>query len=712
MFANGFEKINFSIKSEIVSFAKSFCGKYLAVLFRNSIHIYSLINNSFPKLDEYTRDESSIQSKNFNHWIQWISLDTIVIGTQTGHLIFIRINNKEAVNENSSNIIESVNSIDITDKIITAHSSAFGALVITTPGPIIHFISPSGEILSSLSFTVAQSDYSSQIPGIIRQIDINSPISLFVFSDGKVAHSKLKEQSIIDKKPILIEFFPMINDVSKAFFSSNKNFIVFLTFNGVLMRMFTSTNEITVICDECSIFHITHDSFHIISLSPKGMLSIWSNRTDHLSKTQLKIDSQNSNQTSELISNSSFTLDFVASEIDIYGYRLFCATSHSQEAFSISFAITNMSKPSLMFCTPTYVIIPPTKVTISSPIDMFESGYPLKYVAYLPEKKNTAVAGRKYFSLFTNDSKSWKIVKDENNFCRALWSIYSNCFISVVFNFEESRYHLFLLSSDFLSLIDSIKLDGNFIDYDNYGNCFAVGTSTSVTTYKVVYFNQMSLKITKLHKYENLPYYEKVILFHNSRTVLILTLDKQLIELTSNEVLIEGVTSVIICKENDLIFIVAHGHQFAYYYPEKSLIRLDIKTPGIIVDGLSLYIIPDYYEFGKFELETYEYLPQVIFHFIDQPNVMFDIVKAFSATNNYSISVSHTMNLAFKAGKFESFNAMLDKLGDAKITFLFISLFNVDSEFVPKIKELLPSCDELIKKYPDLSEQIKGIYAK
>lgn len=696
MYVNGFEKINFSIQSEVISFAKSICGKYLAVLFSDSIQIYSLINFNFPKLGEYTRNEQSIRSKNSNHWIQWISLETIVIGTKTGHLIFIKINNNDTENNDLSNIIENTISVDIVDKIITSHSAAFGALVISTPGPYLHFISPTGEILSSLSFSVSQS----KIPTIISHTDINDSSSIFVFSDGTVAHSKLKEHEVIAKKDISLEFFPMINEISTAKLSNNKNFIIFQTFKGNLIRMFTSTQEIAYICEDSSLFQITNDSHYIISLSANGILSIWSNIIDHQTKTSLKFDMQEQN-----------SLNFISSEIDIYGYRLFCSVSNSKEAFVITFALANLSKPSIMFCTPTHVIIPPTKVTIYAPTDMLKNGYPLKYVSYLPEKKNIAIAGRKYFSLYSNKSGSWSMVKDEKTVCRALWINEMNSFLSVVFNCEESRYFLYLLSSDISSILDSVKLDGTFIDYDCLGNYFVIGTSSSISIYRVMMINGTTTKVAKMHDFLNPPSFEKVVLLHNFQSVAVLTSNKELIEFPSKEVLIEGVTSVLICREDDLLLIVAHGHQFAFYYPEKALIRLQNKMPGVVVDGLSVYKMPDFYEFGKFDLEVDEFLPYVIFHFIDDQEIMLKIVKSFLATSNISICVSHAMNLAFKAGNFDSFNEMLNNLGDIKMTFFLIALFNVDAEFADKIKELLPPPDELITKYPDVEEQIRGIYS-
>lgn len=708
MYANGITKINFSIQSEIISFAKSFCGKYLAVLFSNSLQIFSLVNINFPKLGEFTRDEESIRSKNSNHWIQWISLENIVIGTKTGHLIFLKLNNNnDTENEDLSNIVENVASVDIVDKIITSHSTAFGALIISTPGPYLHFISPSGEILSSLSFSILQSTTpSSQIPSIIKQIEINDPISIFVFSDGTVAHSKLKEHEIIEKKDILIDFYPMMNNISTANLSSTNNFIIFQTFKGSLIRMFASTQEITYICEDSSLYHITHDSNYVTSLSADGTLSIWSNHTNHLTTTKIKFE------LSEMITQDQISLNFISSEIDLYGYHLFCSVSNSKSAFIITFALVNHSKPTLMFCMPTHVIIPPTKVTIYAPTDMLKNGYPLKYVSYLPEKKNISVAGRKYFSLYSSKTGSWSMVKDESTICRSLWSNDNNSFISVVYNSKERCHFLFLLSSDIFSILDSVKLDGTFIDYDSIGNYFVIGTSTSISIYRVIVINGSTMKIAKLHEFHYFDSFEKVLLFHNFQKVAVLNSSKELIELPSNDVLIEGVTSVLSCREDDLFLIVAHGNQFAFYYPEKELIRLQNKMPAIIIDGLSLYKMPVSYEFEKFDLDVDEFLPQIIFHFIDDHDVMLKIVRSFLSTSNISICVSHAMNLAFKAGKFDSFYKMLIDLGEVKMTFLLIALFNVDAEFVDNIKKLLPPPDELVAKYPDIEEQIRGIYSK
>lgn len=689
MIGIGLESFLLPTQSNIISFTKSRCGKYLAILCNNSLQIHSLIKKDFEKLSEFVCDGSN-NEKRFYHWIQWISLNQIAFGTQSGYITFLTIENQ---------ITGSINEIKYFNfnQMLTAQSASFGALVLATSGPLIHFISPNGELLSTLSLI---SENEKPIPIIIRQINIKDNQALFVFVDGRVAlANNLKQKEVIEKQPISIQFMEFLNNVSSAIFSDNKKYIIVLTFDGMLMQIRVSTLQISIISDDCSLFHITRDSSFIVALSPNGKMTTWSNKTGH--STNIMIDFASCNK--------SKTLNFVTSEIDFYDNRFFCATSNSNQVFIISYAKINHIFPSLLFHTSISLFVPTTNVTVAAPIDLIEFGYPVMHSAYLSSKKNIVISGRKYFALYCNSSNQWHFVKDEKYFCRTIWA-HKDHFLSVVFDHQNLQYILLLMSSDNLAILSIIVLDGVFINCDDRGDFFAVGTSTEIIVCRIFREN-MQYNIVCIYKYTNPVPYDELILLHNNRNVLLLSNNNELIELPSNTMIIESASYVAIAKEIDLLFIIINGKQFAMYYPEKSLIRLNNKIPGILVDNLLLMRFPNSYSIGNFAFEVDEFLPQVLFFFIDKLNIMVDLVHAYLGTNNISIAISHAMNLAFKDNKFDEFNLMLDHFHNVKETFLLIALFNVDDEYVPIIKSLLPPPKELITKYPNVAQQIEGIYS-
>ncbi|OHT17415.1 hypothetical protein TRFO_12371 [Tritrichomonas foetus] len=673
MYVSGLEKLDFSYQAEIISFSKSHCGKYLGVLFRNALQIRSLTQINLPLIDSYLRDDASLRAGGFNHWIQWINSNNLVIGTQTGHLLFLYLDQNGKIIETNAIIL---------GKIITAHSSVFGALVLATSGPNLHFISPQGDILSSLSFPLS-------VPVIIRQIDISDPLAVLTFSDGAAAQITLKQSDIIEQKPVSISFLP-VPEISSASIGINKSCIALQTFKGSLIRI-SKSQEITYICDDCSLYQTTRDFLYFISLAANGTISIWSSKTGQLSKTQLDFP----------FLAEATNPSLITSEIDINGLRFFCATS--SEAYVITFSVIDNLSPSLLFHTPTHVIIPTTNVTIAVPDDMNEIGYPLHSVAYSADQKKTAIAGRRCFAIYSENTAKWHLVKDEVNLCRALW-YHHPFFLSVVFDYETPVYKLLLLSAEDFSVIDAGLLEGIFIGFDNNETHFLVATSHSISIFEIT----KAPKIILVKRYVSEHSFDQVLLYHNNENVAILTTDKELIELPSNNILIEGVSSATMCREIDMFLVVAHGQQFALYNQE--LIR--IGTPSVLVDGITAYILPKEYKFKEFSLIQGEFLPQVMFHFLDQPEIVEKLLRSFLRTRNISLAVSRALDLAFDANKYDSFNIIFENLGEAKYTLLIIALFNVSPQYQNRIKALLPPVDQLLVKFPNIADQIKGVYSQ
>ena len=714
MYATSCEKRDISFDSEIVALSKSHCGKFLGILSRKSVEIRSLIQINLPLIDAFQRKAKSMKKGGFNHWIQWVNSNSLAVGTQSGYVFFISLDDNGKIKETKNMIFKDV---------ITAHSSVFNALVIATTGPKLYFISPQGEIVSNIAFK-------GEVPVIIRDMGICESLAVFAFSDGTAAYCQMKESCIVNHRPLSVEFLPA-SDVSSVMLENNKSLIALQTFKGMLMSISAQNelHELAVICDNSSLFKPTRDFSFLVSLAADGALSVWSNKTKRISTTKLDF--------SAFIDPSNpKPLNFIASEIDLYGLRYFIATESM--VFEITFAICDNYSPSLLFHTPTYIVVPTTNVTIYAPFEMVSNGYPLHSVAYAPDLRKTAIAGRKCFALYTESSNSWHLVKDQNNLCRALW-YHKKYFVSVVFDFENTQYRVLLINPSDFTVIDGGILDGAFIDYDNKQSHFAIATSNSISIFRIDDIpyqpNQLnpsnlqnqqvppdqqapqnpraqpsiptsSSKIVLTKQYE-VPRVEQIVLYHNNQTVAALTSEKELVEYPSKKVLMEGVSFVDICKEIDMLAVIAHGQQFVVY--NGTIIRIN-SDPGLILDGANILSLPKEYQCGKFEFQQHSFLMNVIIAFLDQPQTLHTIISAFITSRNIVTTMALSINLALKIGKFDPILNELNNFPEAKTSFLLIALLTSDDQNIETIKSNLPSPQYLLQQFPNFAPQIRHVY--
>jgi hypothetical protein len=182
MFAAGWAELRHGADSQIVSLAKNPSGRLLAVLFRASVRLFDLHSASPVKLSEYSCPDLPA-----NHWLQWADDSCLIVGTQTGHLVFLSVNSDGLFNQDLPVIF---------DRPISAISTFYGALVLATPGPFLEFVSPSAHMISALPIL---------LPNDIRAIDISGRSAVFVCSDGNAFRTTLSQTDVMEEKALIIE---------------------------------------------------------------------------------------------------------------------------------------------------------------------------------------------------------------------------------------------------------------------------------------------------------------------------------------------------------------------------------------------------------------------------------------------------------------------------------------------------------------------------
>ena len=669
MFVASFEKIDLGTTSEIVSFAKSSCGKFLCVVFRDCVQIRDLNSRRLGLLFELHQDEDYLKSNGFNHWIQWIGSSCVTVGTQAGHVLFLHLDTWGKIVETKSVSL---------GFIVTAHASAFRALIVATTGPSLCFVSPDGDVLSTLAFSCGS------VPVLVRSIDVVEPFVGVTFSDGVCVKAVLTESDVIAGKAL--DMVPLdIKDVATLKISSNHKFVAGLCFTGYLVKL-SFSGELLVINENASLFQLTRDGRYIISLEANGYLNVWSSQTMRNSRTKIDFPGL----------DAASNPNFITSELDLNGLCLFCGTSN--EMFSIIFASGNSTIPSLIYHTPTCVVVPTTNTTIAAPQDMIANGYPVMSVTYCPSNKSTVLASRKCFAIHVGSQ--WHLVNDSNNLCRALW-YQCGCFVTVVFDVMNSMYKLLLLRKEDLVVISEAQLHG-FLCCDKFGNRIAIGASQSVTFFEIV---DGHLRLVR--RVNNLKPFDQVILVDGDDAYMILTHDNELVHMPDDHTLMESVSSVYYASSG-LIFVVSHGQQFILF--DDKVIR--IGTPATHIEGLSMYIAPSEYTVGQFNWEVAEFLPVVLDHFLGEPDRMEHLVNSYLRTSGITLAVAHALERALDAEKFDLFNEFLNRTDGARDTYLIVSLFEVKKRYVPVVQHLLPPYDILITKFPQLRTQLQQIYGK
>ena len=669
MFVSSFDRIDLGTTSEVVSFSRSNCGNFICVLFRDSVQIRDLNSRRLSPLLDFRESEGGSVPSNFNHWCEWINEGCLAVGSQTGRVSFLNLDAwGKLLNTHSLTL----------DSIITAHTSMFGALILATPGPEIQVISPTGEVLSRLSFRNVS------MPLLVRNLDAAAPLLCVTFTNGTCGKVIVTEDDLLQEKELEVTPFG-ITDVAAARVSFDKSFIVLLTFSGSLMKM-CENGEIVVVNENASQFQITKDGIHIVSLEANGGLNIWSSQTMRNSRTRIDFpflcDTKNPN--------------FITSELDFYGLRYFCGTS--KDMFVVVFAAASQGIPSLIYHTPTTVIVPTTKTTIAAPQDLIAAGFPLLFVAYSPSNKATVLAGRKGYAIH-RDSQ-WHLVNDADNLCRALW-YQCGYFVSVVFDVTRPQYKLLLLNKDELVVVFEAQISGAFVCCDKYQNKIAIGTPQSVFFYEISDSRLMLIK-----RFDELPAFHHVSVLNAECEFLLVTHDKELLQMPKNDVLMEGVTRVHVASESGLIFAVSHGQEFVLC--DDRIIRLGKAATHI--EGLSRYITPSEYRVGEFNWDVGDFLPDVFDILLTEPDRMEQLLNAYLKTNGITIAVAHSLERALDAKKFDLFNDFLNRMENARETFLIVALFQVKRQYAPIIKHLLPPYDQLLTKFPQLRTQLQQMY--
>ena len=681
MFAVNVEKIKLTSTSEIVQISRSVCGKFLAIITRNCLIIKNLISKDFDQISNFLRDDDSMSKYGYNHWLEWMNNSFLAVGTQAGHIFIFSLSEEGKIISHSSFHFP---------HFITTHSACYSALVLAQTGPLLSFISPDGEVRSTITFDV-------EVPSIIRHIDISENIASFTFSDGSICLCSFKQGDIIKQQKLKPIFLPM-KDVAQTLIC--RDFLILQTYNESIIRTTLSldkekqSNELTFISENASIFQSLRDCSNIITLASNGILSIWNSKTMKQSKTCIDLESLDIKEQ-----------DFIASEIDSNGLRLFCTTI--DKIICINFAQTDQRLPSELFHTCNSIINAETGQVISVSVDFLQTGYPLSYVAIHPETDTYVVAGRKNFAMRTVD-QVWHILNTNNNFCRSLW--YQNgYFIDIVFDSEDPQYKIELRSKETLKILDYDVLNSVFlaIDHNTSKDKFVIVMQHSVAIYQIL---DSKLNLYKYYEVKDQQLTTGTLL-QDEQSVAVVTRDDQTLKiLPTNEIICEGVSSVFASPNSNLLFILAHGHQFVRSF--NTLIRLDSTIPALFSCGFYTYNIKQEYKLGNLKIfDKTLFFHSVLIHWLNEPQKFAQIVKGIKNSDGLIDSMTKTVIKALESNRYEKLKDIFDILSEPKDHFLIAALFSVEPKWRKSIASLMSPKDKLKAKFPDLSENIEAIFA-
>lgn len=653
--------IEISNDSDIINLSKSASGKYLSVLFRDSLQIRNQTNIFSPIQAEYRRSPEQISKYGFNNWLEWLGNDMIVIGTQTGNLIFLNFNSNGKITEKQT---------ISTNKIITSHCVVFKALAVGVLGPLILFYSPHGMLLSTVSINNASSN-------IIRCMSNYNGLLGLAFSNGSASTVEFKQEDLIQQKTLESEELPFNNVAS---IKVVKNQILVQTFDGSLYRM-NSLKEISFICDGSNVYDTKKDDSNIISLSNNGVLTIYSTETTKSTTVEINFDLKEKN-------------GFISGEIDSNGIRFYCATS--KDLFVILLAVQNKYLQNNIYHTIDSIYLPiQSGLKLKVPNDLINDLFPIVSVAQ--SENEIIAAGRKNFVIFSKTTKKWKIIKNQNYFCSTLW--YQNpYFISLIYNQLNLKFELLLFSSKFEEL-NHIELNSTFIDIDFIDNIIAIGYPNNIKIYEI---SNDEILFKQKYNIEELDY-QKVILTGNE-SIAILNNEKEFINVSDKKLILEGVSYVQ--SSGKLIYIISHSQQFIYF--DSKLIK--INESSILYDKESFYLIPKSYKINdEFKLKKTEYFSKLFLGLIDYPESINKLINYYVDFQVSKTCFSRILEYLLKNKMFDILNSFLPKI-EKKNEFLIISLSNIAQKFYPVIKNLLPSEDVLKNYYSKYSEEIKKIY--
>lgn len=681
MFVLEVEKLVLENTAEIVQIARSPCGRYLAIITRTTLLIKSLFTKDLKLLSNFTRDGDSMDHIGFNHWIQWINSTCIAVGTQAGNIFIFNLEDGKIVQHNSFNF----------PSIITAYTTAYSALVVASSGPVITFISPDGDIISRISFNKS-------VPTIVRHIDFQDNLAAFTFSDGTVSLSSFKQSDIINKTPLAVNLLPMTDITSTQLC---RNYIALQTFTGIVYKLPINTEkpEIVIVSESAALFNWVRDSSNIISLSAEGILSIYSSRTTKISKTQLNFGLKKDE-------NTNLYPNFITSEVDGFGLKMFCATV--DQCYQITFAAADSKLPNNIFHSPTEIIDVISGKRIAVDNEMIENNYPLQHVAF-SDNGMIMFAGRRNFAMLDVKTNQWHFTDLDMLMCRALW-FQNGFFISIVFDSSDPQYKVVVFSPISRKLVDLAILSGVFLNIDYKADRFFVYMQKSGYVFSIEPPTKMvkdRLKLIREYKIDDDKQIDGGTLCSDLESVcLIMSSDKSLVQFPSKEIISNEVTTVFASPNSSLLFILAHGAQFVRSY--NSMIRLE--QPFLFVEGLYGYSCPREYDIVSFKLKKTPFMHTIMNHWLSMPERVKDIILGIKDCEGIIESVTKTILFAVNHNKFNEIRKALELIPQIKDHFLVIALFNVESDHQDFIKSLLPPKEELIKKFPDLKNEINMIY--
>jgi len=669
MYCSSCDRVNISNGSDILEISKSYNEKYIGILTSKSFYIRDLKSSSLVVISQIDRDPSSISLHGYNHWFQWINSDFVAIGTFTGYIVF------GSLDDNGQILLLSELNIGRT---ITSYGSAYGALVISDNESALFFIAPNGEIKSKISIIKAPKD-------IIRKFLFVENHAIFLFSNGFVGISLIKQSRIIDCQPIELQMLSF-QDISMVKYS--RGYCYFLSFTGTLIRMplVLDSPEIHIICENVIITEPTRDGCFVVSVLSDNYVYIWSTRTMQGSKARLPISGTSSPP-------------FITSEIDNSSLRFFCSTI--SECYCISLSATCAIRPSLVFHSSCSVYSPYAKCYIPAPYELLEWGFPIQYSAISSKGDTIAVAGRRGYALFSGDSNTWKFVKHTSYLCRFLW-FQSDFYLMISLDFDDPVYKIVLMDKDDLSIINELTLQGVFISADFCDDFFMVATHSVISIFQIV-----DSEIIIQQTFNVIRKFDQAVLMSDKKTVFILESSfRALVSVNSNESIMEGVSDIQASRKISMLFLTSHRKKYVYY--NGKYIRFDSNC--FHFETLYGYSILPEYCISSHPVQYHELLVQLNRGLCNNPEWVSQIILAYAQHQGILECVVNSIVDSLNRGYFDKLLQALQLIPSAKNHFLVVALFKVDDNHQGLIKSNLPSYKELIETFPIMKDDLQAIY--
>jgi hypothetical protein len=646
MFAAGCAELRHGADSQIVSLAKSPSGRFLAALFRTSVRVFDLHSASLAKLSEYSCPDLPA-----NHWLQWTDDSRLILGTQAGHLVFLSVTSDGFFNNDLPVVF---------DNPISANSSFCLALVLATPGPLLEFVSPSPDLISSLPIP---------LPNDIRAMDISGQSAVFVCSDGSAFRTTLHQTDVIEQKVLTLEQLP-IQDVAAA--QIGRESVALRSTTGVLYRL-SDDGIIDVISEVSELFELTADGEFVLSLSSGRSLDIWSSTRCQCSRTRIEcIDS-----------------DLVASEFDDFGLRLFCATR--EKLFVIHLAVFDPFFPSFLCHTSTSIL----DIEQHSEIDVPEQFFPVRLVVMSQMTASVVVASSESCAIMSGGA--WATLPIGKS-CQALW-FQGSFFFALLIGKETDELAVYDAE---MALHRTESLEGSFIDVDRSEDRILIATSDFLYLFEIVRESFRRVCVVRL----TLNIRECCL---TEDDIVVLTKDKELVRFSNEETLVESISHFEVIKDGLFMFFVAHRGQFIR--TQEMVVR--VGAPAFVTSDLDVCSMPPEYAMGQFRFVKTEFLSRVLLLLLEDPDEAAKVFLNFFRTDGMMLAVAHLFDAACDQGKLQRFCDLLDRFSRVhKLGFLIGALGNVDESHRPVVKDLLPPYETLVAHFPEQRPLLKQAYER